>query len=418
MVSVSVTSNGGVVTGDNPITHALLLLIIQMTLIIALSRCLALLLRPLRQPRVVAEILAGILLGPTAFGYIPGFSTKIFPDSSLTVLETLANMGLIFFLFLVGLELDLRSLSKTGKGALWMAFCGIVLPFSLGVVVSIIIFKVMRNDLHTSFGPFTVFIGVALSITAFPVLARILAERKLLTTELGQMAMSAAAVNDVVAWILLALAVAITNAGSSPIVALYVLLLGVAFLLFMFILVRPILHALAHYEDPIPELVVAITLVIVLGAAFVTDIIGIHVIFGAFICGLIVPKDGPFAGMLIEKIEDYVSILFLPLYFAYSGLQTQLSSINSGTAVGILALVLGTACLGKILGTVFVAKLVGMDTRKSFALGFLMNTKGLVELIVLNIGLQKGVRLLSICSSMHYFTISRLQFSTLDASKG
>ncbi|KAG0625963.1 hypothetical protein M758_2G092000 [Ceratodon purpureus] len=386
----SVTSNG-LVAGDNPIHHALLLLILQVGIIVCFTRFLALLLRPLKQPRVVAEIMGGILLGPTALGHIPGFTNHIFPQSSMMVLETVAELGLIFFLFLVGLELNIKQIRKSGAMTLWMAAAGILLPFGLGAVVAYIINKFLLVNLGSKLEALALFLGVALSITAFPVLARILAERKLLNTEIGRMAMSAAAINDVVAWVLLALAVTLTNSGSSPLIAVWVLLLGVAFLVFMFLVVSPITHAFAHSREPTTESVIAMTLLLVLGAAFLTDLIGIHVIFGAFICGLIIPKEGPFAAVLIEKVEDYVTVLFLPLYFAVSGLKTQLSAVNNGTAVLILILVITIASVGKVLGTFVVAKIWGVESRKAIALGFLMNTKGLVELIVLNIGLSRGV---------------------------
>ncbi|KAL3681345.1 hypothetical protein R1sor_024301 [Riccia sorocarpa] len=387
----SVTSMG-FVSGDNPLHHSLLLLMVQIVVIVLFSRTVCFLFRPLRQPRVVAEIIGGILLGPTAVGRIPGFSDTIFPPSSLHILETVAEFGLMFFLFLVGLELDLRVLKKSGTRAMYVAAAGILLPFVLGVGVAMAVFKTMNLDKqHSSFGPFFLFMGVSLSITAFPVLARILAERKILSTPIGQVAISAAAFNDVSAWALLALAVAVTNSGSSPLVIVWVLVSGVVYLLVMFLLVRPIVFSLAYYKDPIPEVVIAMTFVLMLLSGFATDAIGIHVIFGAFIMGLIIPKDGPFAGLLIEKVEDYVSILLLPLYFTSSGLKTDLSSLNSLRALGVLVLVLATVLTGKVGGTVFVSRLQGMDYRSSFALGVLMASKGLVDLIVLNIGLSKGV---------------------------
>ncbi|KAG6551009.1 hypothetical protein Mapa_007242 [Marchantia paleacea] len=386
----SVTSMG-VVAGDNPLHHSLLLLMTQIIVIICFSRIIATLFRPLRQPRVVAEIIGGILLGPTAVGRIPGFSDTFFPKSSLNILETVAELGLMFFLFLVGLELDLGVLRKSGTSAMYVAAAGIGMPFILGVGVSMLVFKSMNLDEHSSFGPFVLFMGVSLSITAFPVLARILAERKILNTQIGQVAVSAAAMNDVVAWALLALAVAVTNSGSSPLVIVWVLLSGLLYLLIMFGLVRPLVYALANYKDPIPEMVIAITFLLMILSSYATDAMGIHVIFGAFIMGLVIPKNGPFAGLLIEKVEDFVSILLLPLYFTSSGLKTDLESISSLKAVGILVLVTLTAILGKVGGTVFVTRIQGMGMRSSLSLGVLMSTKGLVELIVLNIGLSKGV---------------------------
>ncbi|KAH7284135.1 hypothetical protein KP509_34G040400 [Ceratopteris richardii] len=236
--------------------------------------------------------------------------------------------------------------------------------------------------------------GVAFSITAFPVLARILAERRLLTTDVGHIAMSAAAVNDVVAWVLLALAVALSASGKSPLVALYVLLSGIAFVILVFVVVKPLMAKIAGEaveNEPVSEMYVAVTLAAVLVSGLATDSIGIHAIFGAFVFGLVIPKHGPFAAVLTEKIEDLVTILFLPLYFAVSGLKTNIGAINSAQSGGLLVLVITVTCGGKVIGTFAAAYLTKMGWRKSITLGFLMNTKGLVELIVLNIGKDRKV---------------------------
>ncbi|GAA0159578.1 transporter [Lithospermum erythrorhizon] len=240
--NIEISSNG-VWEGDNPLDYAFPLLIAQTTLIIFITRLFAFLFKPLRQPKVIAEILGGIILGPSAFGRNQEYMHLIFPTWSTPILETISSIGLLFFLFLVGLELDLSSIKKSGKKAFAIAAAGISLPFILAIGLASIFLKVIHDENKVGFIQYVVFMGVSLSITAFPVLARILAELKLLNSRVGETAMAAAAFNDVVAWVLLALAIALSGGSSrSPLVSIWVLVCGVAFVAFMLLVIKPVMN--------------------------------------------------------------------------------------------------------------------------------------------------------------------------------
>ncbi|KAJ2714207.1 K(+)/H(+) antiporter [Coemansia spiralis] len=434
------TGASSVITGRNPVAYSasdpLALFIIQLLIIVCLCRALHVVIRRVYQPMVISEIIGGIVLGPTVLGRWEAFATNVFPKESLTNLSLVSNFGLVLFLFMVGLELDPRILKRNFHRSLAISLAGIVLPFGLGTATSYALYTLLM-DSKGSFTTFLLFCGVAMAITAFPVLARILTEQNLLKTTVGSIAISAAAIDDVVSWCLLALVLALTN-NSSGISALWVFLAGAGWVLFVLLAVRPVYmwylrrSGVLRGREP-SQMVLFVTFVMVLISSYYTDIIGIHAIFGAFIIGVIVPHDGGFAIKVTEKIEDVVQIFFLPIYFALSGLKTNLSDLNDGTTWGLLVLICVVAFIGKIVGcglaarfskftwresitigflmnckgllvlicvVAFIGKIVGCGLaarfskftwRESITIGFLMNCKGLVELIVLNIGLQAGV---------------------------
>ncbi|KAJ5194310.1 Cation/H+ exchanger [Penicillium cf. griseofulvum] len=397
----AVSPQGGILEGGNPTQYdpknPLVLFIIQAVIIIVLCRLLHWPLSKIRQPRVIAEVIGGIVLGPSVMGRIPGFTDAIFPPASIPSLNVVANLGLVLFLFLVGLETDLRFLISNWRVALSVSAAGMILPFGLGCAISYGLYHEFHGDPGTkpiAFGTYLLFIGIAMAITAFPVLCRILTELKLLSTRVGVIVLSAGVGNDVVGWILLALCVALVNAGSG-IAALYVLLVCAAYVLFLTFAFRPLflrfLEKTGSLQKGPSQSVVTLTLLIALASAFFTQVIGVHAIFGGFVIGLICPHEGGFAIKLTEKIEDVVAAIFLPLYFTLSGLSTNLGLLDSGIVWGYVVGVIAIAFIAKVTGGAVASRLCGLLWRESFSIGVLMSCKGLVELIVLNIGLQAKI---------------------------
>ncbi|KAJ3374471.1 K(+)/H(+) antiporter [Allomyces arbusculus] len=400
-------------SGGNPFASAsnpLPLFLVQVIVVVLMTRVLSLILKFFRQPRVIAEVIGGILLGPSALGQIPGFTKALFPPSSLGMFGLIANFGLILYLFIVGLELDPRMVATNLRKSVAISVAGIAVPFGAGIAVSFALYdSLMPEDTKVPFSSFFLFLGVAMSITAFPVLARILTETNLLTTRVGMTTISAAAVDDVVAWSMLALVIAIINA-SDALTALYTFLVVLAFAAFMIFAVRPVLVRLIQRSatsSTLNEFLVFVTFILIFAAAMFTEVIGVHAIFGAFLVGVIIPHESGFAIALTEKVEDLVTIVLLPLYFALSGLKTRLGLLDTATTWGLLVLVLVTACTGKIVGCTMASRFTGLSWRDSIGVGILMNTKGLVELIVLNVGLDAGVispRIHAICVLMAILT--------------
>ncbi|KAI1770365.1 K+/H+ antiporter 1 [Hypoxylon cercidicola] len=392
---------GGILDGVLPNTflssNPIQLFIIQAGIIIILCRLLHYPLSLLGQPRVIAEVIGGILLGPSVLARIPGFQNAIFPTASMPVLNNAANLGLVLFLFLIGLEVDIRMFTSNWRVALSVGLAGMLLPFGLGCAIAWGLYNQFHNDGSTvdiNFGVYALFIGTALAITAFPVLCRILSELDMLGSPVGVTVLAAGVGNDVVGWILLALCVALVNNGSG-LTALWVLLVAVGWVLFLVFAVKPVFHWALRRTGSIQngpsQGMIAVTILLVLTSAWFTSIIGVHAIFGAFLVGLICPHDGGFAIHVTEKIEDLVSVLLLPLYFALSGLSTDLGLLNDGITWAYVIGVIACAFAGKIIGGTLAAKAMKLVWRESFSIGVLMSCKGLVELIVLNIGLQAKI---------------------------
>jgi len=377
----------------DPIT----MFIIQAGLIITVCHILHWPLKKIRQPRVIAEVIGGILLGPSVMGRIPGFRAAIFPAESIPNLTLVANLGLVLYLFLIGLETDVRFLLSNWRVATSVAFAGMALPFGLGCALAWGLYNQFSGDegiLGISFSVYMLFIGVAIAITAFPVLCRILTELKLLDTSVGVITLSAGVANDVVGWILLALCVTLVNAGNG-LTALWILMTCLGYLLFLLYLVKPalvwLLRRTGSIENGPSQTMISVILLLALASAFFTGIIGVHAIFGGFMVGLILPREGGFNIKVTEKLEDLIGALFLPLYFTLSGLNTNLGLLNSGIAWAYVVAVTLLAFFTKLSGATIAARLNGLVWRESFSIGVLMSCKGLVELIVLNIGLQARI---------------------------
>jgi Kef-type K+ transport system membrane component KefB len=316
----------------------------------------------------------------------------IFPASSLETLRLLSQIGVVLFMFIVGMELNLRHVKEKGSAALMISHASIIVPFVLGTALSLFLYRELAPA-GTSFTAFALFIGVAMSITAFPVLARILEDRGLSQTQLGSIAITCAAVDDVTAWCILTLVIALVQA-SGVVVSLTTILFTLLFAAAMIFVVRPQLRRMvklatgAHVHT---RRLIAGVLAFVLISALVTETIGIHALFGAFVAGVVMPPSTDFRMFLREKLEAFSAAALLPLFFAFTGLRTQVGLLNDWRSWALCGVIILVAIAGKLGGSMLMSRWTGMNWSQSFSLGVLMNTRGLVELVVLNIGYDLGI---------------------------
>ncbi|WP_310426891.1 cation:proton antiporter [Chamaesiphon sp. VAR_48_metabat_135_sub] len=373
--------------------NIVVLTLIEVLVVIGGSRLVGWAFRSIGQPLVIGEIVAGIALGPSLLGWLaPDLAGALFPVTAIPFLNVLSQIGLIFFMFLIGLELDPKYLQGNLKTAVVTSGVSILVPFSLAGILSLLIYPVLSNN-SVSFTAFTLFLGAAMSITAFPVLARIITENNLQNTRLGTLALTCAAVDDVTAWCLLALAIAVTRTNSM-VGAVPIIIYSVVYIGAMLTVGRWLLNILSTYYDrtgKLSQLMLAGIYMAVVSSALITEAIGIHLIFGAFLLGAAMPKNPRLVREVAQKTEDFVLIFLLPVFFAYSGLKTQIGLLNSPELWLLCLAILGVAIVGKYVGTYYAARSCQIDRQEASALGWLMNTRGLTELIVLNIGLELGV---------------------------
>lgn len=385
--------NGIVAQLMQNVKHPIALLFLQVLVILITCRVFGFLARLIHQTNVIGEMIAGIVLGPSLLGFLfPEFSAFLFPKESLKVLQFLSQIGLAFFMFTIGMELNIESIKSKAKDAVVISHASIVFPFFLGVFTAYFIYQQFATP-SSNFLSFALFMGIAMSITAFPVLARILKEKNLTHTPLGSMALTCAAADDVTAWCVLAVVIAIAKAASL-VTAAYTIGLTLGFIVFMLYAVKPIVSKLGDkpiLNDDLDKNTVALAFLVLLVSAYIAELIGIHILFGAFLAGVIMPANQKFKKIMTFKLEDVSAMVLLPIFFAITGLRTEIGLL-SGSGLWVLCfIIIGIAVLGKWGGSTLTAKLVGQSWKDSFSIGALMNTRGLMELVVLNIGYDMGI---------------------------
>jgi len=369
------------------------MLLLQIISILIVSRVFGYLFAKIGQPTVIGEILAGIVLGPSLLGYFyPQAFHFLFAPNSLGNLYILSQLGLILFMFTIGMELNIGALKdKLGKTYV-ISHASILIPYLLGMTLAYFVYREFAAK-HTDFLSFALFIGISMSITAFPVLARIIQEKGLTKTHLGTIVIASAANDDVTAWCVLAAVIAIAKTGSF-VSSLYTILFAVIYVIAMLFLVRPFLKRIGEIysnSEVLNKSIIAFLLLILILSAFTTQIIGIHALFGAFLAGVVMPQLPNFRKLIIDKIEDIAVTLLLPLFFVFTGLRTDIGLLNSPYLWWICCIFILVAVTGKFVGGAFTARILGETWKDSLSIGVLMNTRGLMELIVLNIGYEMGI---------------------------
>ncbi len=371
--------------------NPLSILLTQIIVILIMAGLFRRLFRVIGQPPVMGEMVAGIVLGPSVLGWLyPAAVPFLFPPSSLETLRQLSQIGVVLFMFIVGTEVNIRLLREKGTAAVMISHASIIVPFLLGTTLSLFLYQELASA-GTSFSAFALFIGVAMSITAFPVLARILEDRNLTHTTLGSIVITCAAVDDVTAWCILALVIAIVRSAGIASSAITIGL-TVGFALAMIFAVRPQLARLITNPDSEVHRrrLIPVILVFVLLCALITETIGIHALFGAFIAGVVMPPSTEFRIFLKDKLEA-CSHALLPLFFAFTGLRMQVGLLNDWQGWLMCGVIILVAIAGKLGGSMLMSRWTGMTWSRSFSIGVLMNTRGLVELVVLNIGYDLGI---------------------------
>jgi Kef-type K+ transport system membrane component KefB len=367
---------------------SLFTLVLEIAVILVVSRIVGWVFLRIRQPRVMGEMVAGILLGPSLLGWLaPRVSAVLFPPASLGQLNALSQIGLVIFMFLVGLSLKLTQLNEQGHAAVLTSHVSIVVPFAMAAALSLYLYPRL-SDSDVTFMAFALFMGAAMAVTAFPVLARILTEQNLLHSRIGALTIACAAVDDVTGWCILAYIVVLIRAGRASLPVWLTVFGTLSFFLVMVFGVKRLVTRFAvkfHDLGEITDDAVAAIVLLVLASAMMTELLGVHLLFGAFLLGVIMPKDPDFVRHVLNKFESVTVVLLMPLYFAFTGLRTSIGVVHGAAMWFYCAMIIAVAVAGKLGGSMLAVRFAGMPWRTAAAVGLLMNTRGLMGLVILNV---------------------------------